>query len=415
MNIRDIPVPEIYKSSSDFRFFMRWFELALNQLKYDTENFLDLYDPLRCKSDLLWMLAWTMGFKYDDRKGLTVAYNRLVLLYFMSMIRLKGSKDGVTLAAEVNLAQFNVLDRANKGYTDVDGNFVPPNDILNDRLEDTAIPVNSVYVTPHTSQGYIDVVYFSTDIPVDACIEYVRPLGMYVFQHAGVRYDARTKIAIDARLTNTNDLDVSIGPTHVGHYRREDYARLQKVETDEISSIKQGDLDVISHKRRNVYYRNSEFEGHTDPEINPGYRALYSLQLCNNENVFRSLIRDENVKKIFNVGYTPDDFVVTPENIPDVSNQSKPWNLLYHQRTEGELAEDPSKDVYTVDPDRSNPSSGIPRPAVNPVMGVVGEAIDLPVWNEDTQSWEPSKNRRYTMYDDAQDKLVIKDAEDIDT
>ena len=110
MNIRDIPVPEIYKSSSDFRFFMRWFELALNQLKYDTENFLDLYDPLRCKSDLLWLLAWTMGFKYDDRNGLTVAYNRLVLLYFMSMSRLKGSKDGGTLAAEVNLARSSTLN-----------------------------------------------------------------------------------------------------------------------------------------------------------------------------------------------------------------------------------------------------------------------------------------------------------------
>ena len=415
MNIRDIPVPDIYKSSSDFRFFMRWFESALSQLKYDTDNFLDLYDPLRCKSELLWLLAWTMGFKYDDRDGLNVAYNRLVLLYFMSMIRLKGSKDGVTLAAEVNLAQFNVLDRANKGYTDVDGNFVPPNDILNERLEDTAIPVNSVYVTPHTREGYIDVVYFSTDIPIDACIEYVRPLGMYIFPYAGVRYDARTKIAVDARLTNTNDLGVSIGPTHVGHYRREDYARLQKIKPDEISSVKQGLTDVMTHKRYNVYYRNSAFEGQPDPDINPGYRALYSLQLCNNENVFQSLIRDENIQRIFNVGYKPSDFAGEPTAIPDVSSDDKPWNLLYHQRDSQEIAENPSKDVYTVEPDRSDASGNVPRPAVNPVMGVVGEAIDVPVWNAQTQQWEPSKNRQYTIYDADQDKLVIKPAEDIDS
>ena len=111
-------------------------------------------------------------------------------MYFASMIRNKGSKDGVTLAAEVNLAQFNILE------------YGKEKDILYDRLEDTSIPVNSVYVTPHTSEGYIDVVYFSDEKPIDACIEYVRPLGMYLFQHAGVRYDVRTRISVDARLTD---------------------------------------------------------------------------------------------------------------------------------------------------------------------------------------------------------------------
>ena len=84
--------------------------------------------------------------------------------------------------------------------TKADGTVVEPKDILYDRLEDTSIPVNSVAVTPHTAEGYIDVVYFSDRTPIDACIEYVRPLGMYCFQNAGVRMDARTKISIDARL-----------------------------------------------------------------------------------------------------------------------------------------------------------------------------------------------------------------------
>ena len=109
MNFEDIKVPEVYKrESADFRFFLEWIKICLTHVKYDIEEFFDLYDPLRCKKELLWMLADTMGFKYDDR--LPHSYNRLVLLYFMSMIRNKGSKDGVTLAAEVNLAQFNILD-----------------------------------------------------------------------------------------------------------------------------------------------------------------------------------------------------------------------------------------------------------------------------------------------------------------
>lgn len=113
MDMRSVSVPEIYKESQDFRFFMDWFASALSKLQYDTENFLDLYDPLRCPEELLWLLADTMGFKYDDR--LPASFNRLVLLYFMSMIRNRGSKDGVTLAAETNLAQFNILLKAGGG------------------------------------------------------------------------------------------------------------------------------------------------------------------------------------------------------------------------------------------------------------------------------------------------------------
>ena len=110
MNIQNVSVPEIYKSSQDFRFFLKWFARCLAQIQYDTENVVDLYDSLRCKTELLWMLADTMGYKYDDR--LPPAYCRLVLLYFMSIIRNRGSKDGVTLAAEVNLAQFNIINYA---------------------------------------------------------------------------------------------------------------------------------------------------------------------------------------------------------------------------------------------------------------------------------------------------------------
>ena len=425
MNIKDVSLPEIYLSSADFRFFRDWIDTALTKTQYDIENTLDLYDPLRCPADLLWMLADTMGFKFDDR--LPVAFNRLVLIYFMSMIRNKGSKDGVTLAAETNLAQFRVLQEA-KGYTDKDGVVHPPKDILYNRLENTSIPVNSVYVEPHVDEGYIDVVYFSVDKPVDACIEYVRPLGMYCFQHAGVRFDSRTKISIDARLTDSNDIGMSIGATHVGHYSREDYARLQKgtavSDTDTVyayvdlsdssrvninryvynskclfvvriknapykatnvwghtkitkdytfansvgnpvvelyDSDRAGDMKVVEyspssdylyfrcdkyidnetqtvdiegfraslkgvnmiypckvserntidegHNRRNVWYRNSEYEGTKadapvqapDNSINPGYRALYSLQLCNNDHIVQSLLQ----KPIFGLGMQP--------------------------------------------------------------------------------------------------------------
>jgi len=366
LKFSDIPVPEVYKDSADFRFFLKWFEYALTQVKYDTENLLDLYDPQRCPSELLWMLADTMGYKFDDR--LPVAFNRLVLLYFMSMIYNKGSKNGVTLAAEVNLAQFNIEQ------------YGQENEVLYDRLEDTSIPVNSVYVTPHTAEGYIDIVYFSATKPVDACIEYVRPLGMYCFQHSGVRVDARTKVSVDARLTDARDLALSIGPTHVGHYRRDDYASLQHM------SNEPGQVVRRDHWRQDVYYRNSDAEGGTNPYVNPGYRALYSLQLSNNEHIVKALVPHKDTGEmiepdaIFSLGYGPQDVnVVYPDNYLKTKDYPE-YNLRYDKQLEEQI----SKDVYTVDKIRSAIKTS---PMVNPVMMTVGDAISL---NNDNTSYSQS-------------------------
>lgn len=384
MNFKDISVPEVYKAeSADFRFFLVWIAACLTKIKYDTEDFIDLYDPLRCRRELLWMLADTIGFKYDDR--LPASYNRLVLIYFMSMIRNKGSQDGVTLAAEVNLAQFNILE------------YGKESNILYDRLEDTSIPVNSVYVTPHVAEGYIDVVYFSDKKPIDACLEYVRPLGMYLFQHAGVRFDARTKVSVDARLTNMNDLGVSIGPTHVGHYSREDYARMQKMRTAD------SEVDT-THTREPVWYRNSTYEGEPDENINPGYRALYSLQLCNNQHVVNSLMTEP----IFSIGYGPDDvsvrypedYLIPPYVDRPIGGQERPGTMAWNLRLNRELEESITQDVYTVDDDRTE-NILKPRPAVNPPMFKVGDAMSL-----------NDENSQYIVMDD-DGNAEVKDSDEL--
>lgn len=353
MNLTDIPIPEIYLESEDFRFFLKWFEAAITRLQFDTENIIDLYDPQRCPKNLLWMLADTMGYKYDGR--LSPAFCRLVLLYFMSMIKYKGSKSGVTLAAEVNLAQFNLQDYAKEKA------------ILKNRLEDTSIPVNSVYVTAHTSKGYIDVVYFSTKIPIDACIEYVRPLGMYCFQHAGVSLSGRTKISIDGRLTNIVDAASEEGITRVGHYSREDYARMQKMSNEPEQTVN------ANHTRQPAWKRNSLVD---QRDVNAGYRALYSLQMSNNEHIVKSLI-----DPIFDLHYGPQEVAVIPYDDPSKFDEYPKWNLRYNKTNEESLG----YDVYTDDADamidpRVYPNTQYtPRtdPAVNPIMAEIGDAILL--------------------------------------
>lgn len=374
MNINDISLPDIYTDSQDFRFFRDWFKQSLEKLQYDTENFFDLYDPLKCPEDLLWVLGDTMGYKYDDR--LPSSFNRLVLLYFMSMIKNRGSKNGVTLAAEVNLAQFKINMLA-QGYTDENGEQVEGKEILYNRLEDTSIPVNSVYVTPHTAEGYIDVVYFSTQLPTDACLEYVRPVGMFMFQQAGVRFDARTKISVDARLTDSRDIGMSFGPTSVGHYRRADYATMQRTTSDDPTTPNP------IHIRNDTWYRNSDVEDNMfgDGEYgsgagmytNPGYRALQSLQLSNNEEIVKALI-----DPIFSLGYEPQDISVTQSEsyLKSQYDTTQPWNLRYDRTTDEQVTPKINSTyiVETIDKDRTT-SNVIPAPAVNPIMATLGDTL----------------------------------------
>lgn len=405
MDFKDISVPEIYKSSQDFRFFLDWFNTALTKVKYDTENLSDLYDPLRCPDNLVWALADTMGYKFDDR--LPLSFNRLVLLYFMSMIRNKGSNDGVTLAAETNLAQFKLLMNAS-GYTDENGNVYPPNKILYSRLDDTSIPVNSVYVTSNVEEGYIDIVYFSTDIPKDACIEYVRPLGMYCFQHAGVRMDTRTKVSIDARLTNILDTNtnsgrvkMNFGPTYLTHYTRKDYASLQKMGV--VTENDKQHVEPSEKRDKNIYPANQYINNLSFKKFaNPGYRTLYSLQLSNNEEVMKALI-----DPIFSLGQGPldvtveyaDDYLKYPykdkySNATPNEDTSKANNLRYDLERETSI----TSNIYTDDNPKLRPET---QPAVNPMMAAIGDSISL-----------NSENTSYTDVDKASGEIKVVTSEE---
>lgn len=331
------------------------------------------------------MLGDTIGYKFDDR--LPTSFNRLVILNFMNMIKKKGSKSGVTFAAELNLAQFNLISYG-AGYEDEDGNKVPGKEILYNRLDDTSVPVNAVYVNPNTGAGYIDVVYFSTEKPIDACIEYVRPLGMYLFQHPGVDFHARTQISVDARLTNTVDMFESIGSTRVADYTRDDYARGQRVKDHGKGHVATSKgLKVATDDIRDpVYYRNKDYEETLSRAINPGYRALHSLQLCNNEHVVQSLI-----DPMFSLGFGPqsedqtysdEPYYITEDNVTVVNPKSylvppyseEPvYNLRYDRQQELSITDD----FTTLDESKPQDSILNPDQAVNPVMKCVGDAIEI--------------------------------------
>lgn len=368
MVLSDVSVPEAYKQSADFRFFLKWFEICLSKIQNNTENLIDLLDPLRCPTNLLWMLADTCGYKYDER--VSVAFNRLVILNFANLIRNRGSETGMVYAAELNLTQFSL------------NNYAKDNPQLSDRLEDTSIPVNSVSVIPHVELGFIDLVYAAEEIPKDVCTEYVRPLGMYCFSHAGVQVNAKTKISVDARLTNSNDQRIVPGPAFVAHYRRSDYASLQKY------------INAVSEleNRKPVYYRNKKYEETPAWWISPGYRTIYSLQLSNNEHIVKALLPSlEEPDEIFSLGYDPQSVTVSyPNNFVRTRDEK-----LYNLRIDKSLEESLSPQVRTVEEAQTILS---PKPAVNPIMASLGDAISL-----------NARNTKYTKKDPITGDITVVD------
>ena len=176
---------------------------------------------------------------------------------------------------------------------------------------------------------------------------------MYCFQYAGVRIDSTTRISVDARLANANDSLGAVGATRVGHYSRDDYARLQHM-TDEPRQ-----RNDITDTRAKAWKRSSTAE--TEPTQNAGYRALSSLQLANNEHIVKSLFS----KPIFSLGYGP-----TVDTLEDVDVNDPKYNLKYNKTVEESI----TPAVYTLDPERTSTPTD-PKPKVNGIMTQMGERV----------------------------------------
>ena len=60
-------VPEVYRSSRDIKVFLRLLEYVMSSTKYDIDNWLDLYNPLKCPVKFLSYLADLIGYKYNTQ------------------------------------------------------------------------------------------------------------------------------------------------------------------------------------------------------------------------------------------------------------------------------------------------------------------------------------------------------------
>ena len=105
--------------------------------------------------------------------------------------------------------------------------------------------------------------------------------------------------------------------------------------------------------------------------IDPGFRSLFSLQMSNNEHIVKALLPSlETPDPIFSLGYGPQNVeTVYPDSY--LKDDDDP---MYNLRLDKDLEESFTPQVYTIEKAESVIN---PKPAVNPVMSKLGDAISL--------------------------------------
>jgi phage tail-like protein len=159
LDLNDL-TPEVYRSSRDFKVFLRLLEYVISSTKYDIDNWLDLYNPMKCPIKFLSFLADLIGYKYNT--SLSVEENRIIMSKFVEMIKNKGSDIGIRMAAALSLNAQLASDPASKEYQD-------------------AVNLLQQLETYYDKDTGVITIYYPKDLrKVRDLLYYVRPVGSFI-------------------------------------------------------------------------------------------------------------------------------------------------------------------------------------------------------------------------------------------
>lgn len=159
LDLNDL-TPEVYRSSRDFKVFLRLLEYVLSSVKYDIDNWLDLYDPIKCPARFLEYLADLIGYKYNTT--ISVAENRIIMSKFVEMLKNKGSDIGIRMAAALSLNAQLASDPTSAEYQE-------------------AVNLLQQLETYYDKDTGVITIYYPKDLAkVRDLLYYVRPVGSFI-------------------------------------------------------------------------------------------------------------------------------------------------------------------------------------------------------------------------------------------
>lgn len=162
-------VPEVYSESRDYRVFLRLLSVLISVLKDKVDRVPTLYSSDECPKDLLYLLADMVGYNLDSSR--TVQSNRMVVSNYPVMLRNRGSRTGLKMAAALS---------------------------LNSKSASPSYSLDNILIEYDFDKGLIKI-YYPSDEELDFdLIEAVRPIG------SRIQYIASTI------RKNTEEVDVKV-------------------------------------------------------------------------------------------------------------------------------------------------------------------------------------------------------------
>ena len=106
-------VPDIYKDSRDFKVFLKLLDFVYESVKYDVDNWITLYDPMKTPDDFLPLLGEMLGFDNDIK--FSTSELRIILSNFIELIKNRGSRLGIrrTIISILNAKYISSYDNEN--------------------------------------------------------------------------------------------------------------------------------------------------------------------------------------------------------------------------------------------------------------------------------------------------------------
>lgn len=162
-------VPEVYSESRDYRVFLRLLSVLISVLKDKVDRVPTLYSSNECPKDLLYLLADMVGYSLDSSR--TTQSNRMIISNYPVMLRNRGSRTGLKMAAALS---------------------------LNSKSSSPSYSLDNILIEYDFDKGLIKI-YYPSDEELDFdLIEAVRPVG------SRIQYIASTI------RKNTEEVDVKV-------------------------------------------------------------------------------------------------------------------------------------------------------------------------------------------------------------
>lgn len=110
-------VPKAYSKSRDYKAILKLLDLIICSAKSDCDNLSKIFNPMLCPIDLLPSLASYVGYTYDISQ--TQYANRLIIKYYQSLIRNRGSITGIKLAVALAINAYGEYDTGSTSLFDI--------------------------------------------------------------------------------------------------------------------------------------------------------------------------------------------------------------------------------------------------------------------------------------------------------